>query len=717
MQKIFLLGALIMTYTLYPEFSLAMYGKGDWVFKLEGTEKNLSKASYNINLKGREKGFYFKSFSTLGIDLDEKKPEITNTQLNIYNKSYNLQLGNFSAGISQLVEPNLSLFGVSLEHTKKSKTKTIKLMSFAGKSTTSPVVGVKINTEYGSNTSYGLFLLNKKTTSMVGLNFLRPVHRFSSFQGECYLENMNKWGLLLKELINYKKTTIQTEYSIIDNIDTFKLVSLYKTKRLKAECEYSRMNQSSLWKLKSDLKTKNFFTGGVISTKKSEAGTNTLSQENLFYSGYIGYNLKLGEKITPSISYNHSYSNQSALATKNITKGISMGLTYLESSVSISTPISLQQEKKQRQASITNELTFKRGIKLRYVYYGFKPWVSFNLTTTKNKTGISYQEKSNSISYGISKNFGRNLSFSYDCYQTEAISESLEKETIDNRITRYLSASYRFPKIPVNLNTKISWIDRNKPTSYISITYRKGDKKDTLVKYQDEKTVYTKERPIILGTLTKGIISMTKEVPTQDNLLKLGSINIMVFKDEDFDGKFGGKDIPCKEIKMKLGKIQTMTDEDGKTLFVDVPVGTYTFSIDFSELPIGLACKTKAEQTIEIKEGEDIYLNFPITQTGKISGGVFIDKNRNGIWDEEEKGAGDILLYADDNPKYTAINGKYKFTNLIPGIIKIKIDLKSLPENFEMTTKDNSEIKLSSKEEIKNINFGIAEIEPEIEFE
>lgn len=699
-------GVLIILWALYPESSLAISGSGNYTFELE---ENLSMATYNLNLNGRQKDLYFNSSTNFQINVQDKKPDFTNTQLTIYNKLYNLALFNLSYGISRLVEPNLNLFGVKFEMKKKAQTSTF----FAGKSAGSQVMGIKTNTEYGSNTSYGLFLWAKENTQILGLDFSKPIHKFSNLQGECYLNNENQWGLLLKNLINYKKTTLRTEYSIINNVPNFNLFANYKTKRLNTEIEYSRTNQANLWKLKGDFKTDKFNAGGYISNKKDLS-------ESLLYNGYVGYNLKVLKKITPSILYSHSYSHLSQLSTENIYDSLFLKTTYLESKypLSISTNIGIEMEKQESPTSIKSEVTFEKGLQLRYEYYGFRPWANFNVTTGEDKINTSYQKQSNSISYGISKNISRKLNISYNCYQSEDKSQSSSGEKINNRINKFLTLDYKFPKLPLNLTTKIYWINDNKPTSFLSLTYQQNKKKDTMVKSQDEEIKYARYRPVKIGTQTPNIASLSKEFANQETLLHSGKVIIMVFKDTDFDSKFvKEKDEPIKGVRLNLDKTEVVTNEEGKALFLDIPAGTYTFAIDLSQVPIGFTSKTKIDPILQIKEGEDIYCDFPIVRTGKIMGTVFRDKNRNGIQDKGEDGEENILIYANDAPCYTSFTGGYKFNSVIPGIVRVKIDKKSLPDNFEITTKGCIEINLSPQQEIKNINFGIAEIEPEVEFE
>lgn len=744
MQKISLLGVIIML--LYPKSSYAIYGQGDYTIRLDGVEKNLSKATYNVNLHGRQKNLYFNSATNLELDLKDKKPDITNNQLNIYNKMYNLALFDFSLNISQLVEPEVNLFGAKFEIIKKSKDKFTKPMFFAGKSANKEIIGTKINVVYATNTSYTLFLLNKKinkkNNQICGLNFSKPVNKFSLLQGECYVDNNSKFGIYLKDLINYKKLNLQTEYSLLNDKTNFKLLTGYKTKRLNAEIEYSKADNSTfrllsgyktkrlnteieyskanhviLWRLMNAFKTKNFNAGGSIS--KSERKT-TSGGDTFLYNWYGEYQWAVLEKVTSSLSYNHSYSNISILNNENIADRILLNIGYLDmkSRLSLITQFGVEDARRQTLSSFQRELTFKRGFGVRYEYQGFRPWINFNLITTNDKRESAYQKESSSISYGISKNITRNLFSSYSCYQTGYTSESLKGENItNNQIQKLLNLTYRFPKLPLTFNTRLSCINNNKPTSLLSISYKKGGGKDILVKDKDDEIEYVRERPIRFGTMTENITSISKKIPTHDELLRLGRITIMVFKDKDFDEKFTEKDEPIKDIKVKLNKIEMPTNKDGKISFTEIPPGSYTFSIDLSEIPIGFACSTKIEPMIIINEGEDIYLNFPVVPTGKISGAVFIDKNRNGIWDTNEKGSADILLYANDIPIYTSLTGKYRFRNIISGMVKVKIDITSLPENFELTTKESIEVKLLPKEEIKNINFGIAEIEPDIEFE
>lgn len=734
---------------LFPQYSLAIYGVGDYSLNVEYFEKKLQKLLYTLNLEGKQNTQYFNLSTTIDIDIQNKKQNLLNKQLSIYNKLYNLELGDISLGMNQLIEPNLNLVG--MKFTMRKKSNDIPTF-FIGKSSTGNITGMKTNRDFGTKSSHSLFLFNKsgiENKQVVGGEFKTYIQNFSLLTGEYFLDSKDNKGFFINNLFKYKKLTCETEYSNINRITTsklkntyerkrmilsseyskinggygLKLSSSYKTKKGVIEGEYSIVNHANAWRLSKSYKSNNFWAGGSINKKQAgyyneikRANVTTLPSKQTFqYTAYAGYGSNFLQKFPTSISYHHSFIKIPEDSYKDINDAIYYKIGYfdIKSQISMSASLGVELATKQKNKTQSSKFLFKRGLRLSYPYYGFKPYVDYNLTTTRDTLLPTPSEETTYLSYGVSKNITTDLSASFNSSH-KTISNNTYKPTKEKSLT----INYRFPNFPITLMTKSSWLNDETPKWNVSVTYKKEHRKDTF-KYKDEITTYTTENQIKFGEYPKDIVSISKEVPSMDELLLLGSIKIRIFKDTDLDGVFSeGKDIPLKDINVKLDKTMTLTDPQGKAEFIEIPSGTYTLSLDLSALPINLVCKTPIQQEIKIQPGEDIQLNFPIIPTAKaIEGVVFIDKNKDGIFNENEKGAEDVVVYANEKPTYTNQNGRYRFKNIMPGTVTVRVDVKSLPENFYLTTKESLQLNILPNQKIDNINFGIVEKEQEIEFD
>lgn len=156
----------------------------------------------------------------------------------------------------------------------------------------------------------------------------------------------------------------------------------------------------------------------------------------------------------------------------------------------------------------------------------------------------------------------------------------------------------------------------------------------------------------------------------------------------------------------------TRTDENGRYLFDNLPLGRYAVQFDLSSLPAGHAPTQpklggndvrdsdadpqsgQTPLTPQITSGQPVWgLDMGVVGVVSIGDRVWLDANRNGIQDEAESGVEGItvkLLKSNGEaathifgdavaPAITAEQGEYRFDNLPPGAYLVQFDLATLP--------------------------------------
>ncbi len=191
-----------------------------------------------------------------------------------------------------------------------------------------------------------------------------------------------------------------------------------------------------------------------------------------------------------------------------------------------------------------------------------------------------------------------------------------------------------------------------------------------------------------------------------DTTVLHGSICGTVFNDLNFNGIWdaGEPGIPGVTITLSTGGT-TVTDGNGYYCFPELPPGTYT--VTETNLP-DWSSTTPDVVDVTLGLDEDAIVNFGDAQTGKITGTVWNDIDRDGIWDANENGIWSVTVTVYDTfgtlvaTTTTDYDGYYMFENLAPG--DYTVVETNLP-GWISSTPDSVEVSLSSGEE-ERVNFG-----------
>jgi hypothetical protein len=190
-----------------------------------------------------------------------------------------------------------------------------------------------------------------------------------------------------------------------------------------------------------------------------------------------------------------------------------------------------------------------------------------------------------------------------------------------------------------------------------------------------------------------------------------GRVEGFVFLDKNSNGQRDPGETGPKNLILTLGNEKARTDAQGFFRFPPMEPGTYELKIE--KLPPGIIVKTALPQTIRVIVGQTSKIEIPLAQVAVIEGLVFNDENRNGQLDPVEQGLGSVRVFLTDErgktrDQRTDPEGRFAFSELLPGKYTVALDARSLPKDFSPTTPAEVTVELKAQERI-TVNFGAAE--------
>ncbi|MFH1962675.1 MAG: hypothetical protein ABIJ30_07365, partial [bacterium] len=441
-----------------------------------------------------------------------------------------------------------------------------------------------------------------------------------------------------------------------------------------------------------------------------------------------GYKWNFSKELFLTLTKQQSFRELIGENDQNAVKYLSAKIDFLpQFPLSVSSRIGLEETDSISKNRLKKQLSLKRDISLRYSYKRFDPWLSYNITNTDDRTMNNSDLSRENITVGIKKKLTRNLTCTIQrtCQMEENQYNSGGKINFTERISTEKKANliYRFPNYPLNMDLEFFSQNEQKFNWKVSFTFREKSRKNYF-RYIANDVTFTEAKEFRFGAAPDDMTPISKKLPDKNEFLQLGVVSVSVFKDTDANRMFspdeeglgGIKVILFEKGESKEKAKAAATNDNGKACFVDVPSGIYNLHIDLGSVPIDFICAAEMEQIIKVEQGKTIEINFPLQKAGTIEGRLFRDENRNGVWDAGEIGDHDMIMYAGDVPTFTDFGGVYRFSNIPPGKIRVRVDKTGLPKEYILTTPESFDVDLKSEGEVEGINFGMAEQEIEIEF-
>jgi len=165
-----------------------------------------------------------------------------------------------------------------------------------------------------------------------------------------------------------------------------------------------------------------------------------------------------------------------------------------------------------------------------------------------------------------------------------------------------------------------------------------------------------------------------------------GWANIFVWIDADADGKIDKSEekdyIPDVEIRVNSDTTFATTDEFGAAK-VFIPVGSYSVT---AALPDSFFSSTPNPKTGTMTNGGTVNIDMGmyVKNFGTISGKVFIDNNRDGVWQNPEPGLKDVWVGASHGNGVNQVTAGFEYTDA-NGNYAIRVPVNDPPKTDPYT--------------------------------
>ena len=158
------------------------------------------------------------------------------------------------------------------------------------------------------------------------------------------------------------------------------------------------------------------------------------------------------------------------------------------------------------------------------------------------------------------------------------------------------------------------------------------------------------------------------------------SVSGVVFLDLNGNGVKDEREPGIEKIEMKLGPQTVLTNKDGFFMFSTVSSKSYLFGFNPEKLTADYVAPL-LNFPINIRNGDHIVFDMPLTMNGVVKGRVFIDTNLDTIFNEKDIVLDwvNIKIEELDKQTFSDKSGNYYIENLPLGTFTVKVDPKSIP--------------------------------------
>lgn len=191
---------------------------------------------------------------------------------------------------------------------------------------------------------------------------------------------------------------------------------------------------------------------------------------------------------------------------------------------------------------------------------------------------------------------------------------------------------------------------------------------------------------------------------------KWGTVTALVYRDLNSNGKYdkGEPLLPNIRVNVVNGR-DAYTDKRGIAVIKKVVPGNKMIKVDLSSLPLEMAVRGPTSlQSVIVKPLKKSSVEFPIVVTGKIKGRLYIDINKDGVYDKSvDEPLQNVRVYLTpiDKDTLTFSDGSYYFDYIYPGELEVAVDLTTVSTDYKLISREKVKVSLREGETQDNTDF------------
>lgn len=173
-----------------------------------------------------------------------------------------------------------------------------------------------------------------------------------------------------------------------------------------------------------------------------------------------------------------------------------------------------------------------------------------------------------------------------------------------------------------------------------------------------------------------------------------GGLEGVAFVDLDGDGLPGGAEPRVADVVVRADGRSLTTDRYGAFAWPDLEPGTYWVEVDRGSVPPAYQLPVELPIEVELRAGHDAQVWIALRPCGGVTGSIFLDENRNGIQEPDERGLSDlrITLYREDVAVAATITdgtGRFALARVPAGAYELRADADWLPSGWVPTSEES----------------------------
>jgi len=200
---------------------------------------------------------------------------------------------------------------------------------------------------------------------------------------------------------------------------------------------------------------------------------------------------------------------------------------------------------------------------------------------------------------------------------------------------------------------------------------------------------------------------------------KWGRVKINIFVDRNDNGKFDSGEGISDVLTYVINGRHDYTNKAGSAFIKKVVPGLREVKIDLRNLPVYMMVKESPVQEVKVEPLKTAVVNFELVLTGSIRGRVFVDVDKNGVYDKgRDVPIPNVRIFIRDGNRdsLTFSDGTYILDYVSPGSRDVVIDPLSIDKDLKLVSPLEINVNLEEQGRLEDVNFILRQKDIQVQY-